>query len=1745
MDYVVTLKFADPTATATGQRVFNVVINGQTVLPNLDVFAKATGQYPRWDATIPVTVTNGNLDIAFNSVAGAPIVNAIEIAPANSVEVIPHAPALGERQNVQFSAIVQGAPTASVLWSINPPTLGNITSTGVYTAPTSIPADTSVTVIATNAANPNQVGSTIVSLTHFDATSFTPLRVNAGGPAYTDPEGRTWVADQAFTGNWSCGSPSSAFSITPPAGSTLPVIYQTGHICDPYWGGTFTFHAAVLNQAALPNMEYFVTLKFADPTATAAGQRVFNVVINGQMVLPNLDVFAKATGQYPRWDVTIPVTVTNGNLDIAFNSVVGAPIVNAIEIVSAGQMYLFPPTAAPWPGHTVQFSALSADFANPSVAWSMIPTGIGTLTQSGLYTAPATVGAFQTVTVTATSAPNPAVSASATVYLWPPAGVTVSPQTVSLSGGQTRQFTGVPNNGSTLGVTWSSSPEGFGAISSTGTYTAPATVDSPKQITIIATSIADGSTGTATINLVPAVTVSVSPTAVTLGPSGKEQFTASVIGAWNTTVNWSVNPPGTGSITSDGVYTAPATIAANSNVTITAASVANPSAAAGVTLTLSPAAPSVTVSVTPPTVSLTPGQTQQFASTVTGTANTAVTWSIAPNAGVISASGLYTAPAAIAASQTVTVQAVSAAYPANFAAATITLPPPTTNTYGYRRAIVVDHTKVPNTDQANFPVLLSGTYSYLATPANGGKVQNPNGYDIIFTSDCAGLQKLDHEIASYNPITGTVAMWVLVPVVSHTVDTVFYLSYGDSSVTTSQENRPSLDAARNPNLTHSPDWIATAANNQNSPSTFYAIYPENANSVAPLSTTVGSSQTQQFSALFTVGALAASPNPLVLLGTSPTPSPAQSVAVNGNLAYICDNNEVSVIDVTNPANPLFLGAAIAGDIKNSGLAYCAVQNRATGPVLIAFVGAVGSWVGTNPAFVAFGLQNPSGPQLIAETSIQKSYFMQPVYSGDGNTAFVPTFAVGTSLDSWSSQNGDVVAVDISNLANPSPVGTMEPTVNSTVGGVNAMFGAALANPTTLLVGGSTSTGASNNGVGELVVTDVTNPKAMSIVTALPVPNAKQLFRPVVQGNLAVALGDTAGYNVNGGMFGPIVITWPGNLVVTTFDITNPRNPSILASIVLPYKPASPSPVPGSAIQIGPNLFLFGGAQDSSGNNLLLLVDTTNKFNPVVTPYPVPAAVTNLAIAGNLLHVTAGAAGYAVYQIPGVTPTQYGLTGSCNGPVNWTLNPTTAGSVTATGLYTAPPSITANQAVTVTATSQGDSSQTASATVNLTQVLTLSLIASAPSPYVVGNTANFVATVTAGATPVSGIPVSFTVTGVNPRTATAVTDANGHATLPYPGAARGVDSIQATASTFTSNALSALWVNPANPITTTPVTASFFTATSCPSGCEAFSTPATQVPVFLQNFPNLMFNPPAGMLGITNSTRPFTDIVLDASGAPTGAIIAQGNSVQAGMGTLAGFSAVFRGSFVVVQPGSYTINVASQDGFIFGVGNGAVRVSGVTINAPATTVFSQYPVMGANNGPSTGATAPIVVTFPVPGSYPYEFDYKSGTGGALSLAVTVTQGSTTLGLRPLESLVLTSNGTGSPRTGQSASFTVKATDESGSPIANLSVSVSVSGVTPQTLPATTDSSGQATVSYTETTPGADILQASTTVNGLQLVSSQATVTWISSQAPGITVNGTRQLQLPNSGSYTATVVDPVAPAGGPITDSGRNSAAPAR
>ena len=99
------------------------------------------------------------------------------------------------------------------------------------------------------------------------------------------------------------------------------------------------------------------------------------------------------------------------------------------------------------------------------------------------------------------------------------------------------------------------------------------------------------------------------------------------------------------------------------------------------------ASPVVAVAVTPASASTTVGGTQQFAATVTGTSNTAVTWTVSgvgctgTTCGAISSIGLYTAPAAVPSPATVTITATSVSDPTKSASATVTVAPHTGSTY--------------------------------------------------------------------------------------------------------------------------------------------------------------------------------------------------------------------------------------------------------------------------------------------------------------------------------------------------------------------------------------------------------------------------------------------------------------------------------------------------------------------------------------------------------------------------------------------------------------------------------------------------------------------------------------------------------------------------------------------------------------------------------------------------------------------------------------------------------------------------------------------------------------------------------------------------------------------------------------------------------------------------------------------------------------------------------------------------------
>ena len=103
--------------------------------------------------------------------------------------------------------------------------------------------------------------------------------------------------------------------------------------------------------------------------------------------------------------------------------------------------------------------------------------------------------------------------------------------------------------------------------------------------------------------------------------------------------------------------------------------------------------------------------------------------------------------------------------------------------YGYYKLLYTQEVQISvgTNSLANFPVLVRITDNDLKTVSNGGKVQNTNGFDIVFTSS-DGTTLVNQQLEKYNPTTGELVIWVQLPAVSATVNTNFYMYFGNSTV---------------------------------------------------------------------------------------------------------------------------------------------------------------------------------------------------------------------------------------------------------------------------------------------------------------------------------------------------------------------------------------------------------------------------------------------------------------------------------------------------------------------------------------------------------------------------------------------------------------------------------------------------------------------------------------------------------------------------------------------------------------------------------------------------------------------------------------------------------------------------------------------------------------------------------------------------------------------------------------------------
>ena len=254
----------------------------------------------------------------------------------------------------------------------------------------------------------------------------------------------------------------------------------------------------------------------------------------------------------------------------------------------------------------------------------------------------------------------------------PPFSVTITPASSTLEVGDTLQFSSEVNR-SDFAVTWHVNDiEGgnttVGTIAAGGLYTAPATAPNPAAVAVKAVPHAD-TTKSATAQLTVTSKLSVSPSAAVVPTGHTQQFTS------NKSATWSVNDVAggnatVGTVSSAGLYTAPANVPSPETVTVKAAWQVNPAKTVTATVTVTPAS---SVSISPTIVTVAAGATQQF------TANTAVNWELSGATGntqplgAMDSSGLYTAPLAPPLNATVKVTAVSQDDPAQQAVAFVTI----------------------------------------------------------------------------------------------------------------------------------------------------------------------------------------------------------------------------------------------------------------------------------------------------------------------------------------------------------------------------------------------------------------------------------------------------------------------------------------------------------------------------------------------------------------------------------------------------------------------------------------------------------------------------------------------------------------------------------------------------------------------------------------------------------------------------------------------------------------------------------------------------------------------------------------------------------------------------------------------------------------------------------------------------------------------------------------------------------------
>jgi len=210
---------------------------------------------------------------------------------------------------------------------------------------------------ATNVES-NRLGASVHTLFASTPTN-SRIRINAGGSAHLDIQGRTWSADAGFN------TGSAVGAIVAIDGTTEPVLFQS-HRTDAPEAPDLAYAFDLAPGA------YQVRLYFAEISGGATvGSRVFAVSSEGSLSLPAVDIF-RAVGNASALTAAFPVVISDGQLNLSFARIAGNPLVSAIEILALPPGDDTSPPTAPGSLGSINVTATAA-----GLTWAAASDNVG------------------------------------------------------------------------------------------------------------------------------------------------------------------------------------------------------------------------------------------------------------------------------------------------------------------------------------------------------------------------------------------------------------------------------------------------------------------------------------------------------------------------------------------------------------------------------------------------------------------------------------------------------------------------------------------------------------------------------------------------------------------------------------------------------------------------------------------------------------------------------------------------------------------------------------------------------------------------------------------------------------------------------------------------------------------------------------------------------------------------------------------------------------------------------------------------------------------------------------------------------------------------------------------------------------------------------------------------------------------------------------------------------------------------